>query len=186
MILTETPLQGAYLIEIEPIRDERGFFARMFCQDQFADRKIVSTVAQCSTSFSARRATLRGMHYQTPPHGEEKFVRCTAGAIYDVIVDIRPASSTYGKWWGAELSGGNRRTLYIPRGFAHGFVTLEDDTEVFYMISTPYAASAARGLRWNDPAIGISWPIMPLIVSSRDQQWPMIRPMEPRTERFDE
>jgi dTDP-4-dehydrorhamnose 3,5-epimerase len=173
MIFTETELPGAYTIDIDPREDERGFFARAWCAEEFAQYDLVTRVAQSNVSYNARRGTLRGMHYQVPPHAEVKIVRCTRGAIYDVIVDLRPESSTHRRWIGVELSADNRRMLYVPEGFAHGFQTLEDDTEAFYQVSEFYAPGAERGLRWNDPALGIEWPLPDdPIVSEKDRTWP--------------
>src|ERR1700684_2190789 len=165
MIFTELPLSGAYLIEMERFTDERGFFARSYCAEVFTKRRLGPELRQCSVSYNARRATLRGMHYQVAPHEEHKLVRCTAGAIFDVIVDIRASSPTYRRWYGAELTFDNRRSLFIPPGFAHGFVSLADDTEVYYMISAAHAPQFSRGLRWNDPAFGIAWPVAPTVIS---------------------
>lgn len=173
MKFIETELNGAYIIEPERIEDERGFFARTFCEQEFAAHRLEIRFVQCSVSFNQRRGTLRGLHYQAAPHTEAKLVRCTAGAAFDVIVDIRPGSPTYKRWLGVELSSGNYRMLYIPEGFAHGFQSLEDRTELFYQISKPHAPEAARGIRWDDPAIGISWPMKPLVVSARDQGFPL-------------
>jgi dTDP-4-dehydrorhamnose 3,5-epimerase len=174
MIFTATPLPGAYLVDIEPARDERGFFARSFCQEEFAARGLAPPANQCSVSFNARKATLRGLHFQAEPHAEDKLVRCTAGAVYDVIVDLRPDSPTHHRWFGAELTAGNHRSLYIPAGFAHGFISLVDGAEVLYMMSVPYAAGFARGLRWNDPALGIAWPLEPEVISPRDAGYPLL------------
>ena len=135
-----TPIDGVFVVETTPHSDERGFFARTFCGDEFAERGLNPTIAQCSLSFNTRAHTLRGMHFQAAPHEEEKLIRCTAGAIFDVLVDIRPESGTYGKWFGAELTAANRRALFAPKGTAHGFLTLADETEVLYMISIPFAA----------------------------------------------
>ena len=173
MRFTELELAGAWLIEIEPHRDERGFFARTYCAREFEEHGLVSMIAQCSTSFNAKRGTVRGMHYQTAPHAEEKVVRCTAGSIFDVIVDIRPDSPMYARWCGVELSAVNRRMLYIPVGFAHGFQTLTDDAEVLYQISTEHAPAASHGIRWTDPSLNIAWPITEgVIVSERDASFP--------------
>jgi len=174
MNVTSTPLEGAYIVDISPSQDERGFFARTFCMDVFSSYGLSTHFAQCSVSFNAVRGTLRGMHFQAPPQEEDKLVRCTAGTIYDVIADVRPHSPTYAKWFGIELSAQNRRALMIPKGFAHGFLSLEDDTEVFYMISAPYVAAAARGFRWNDPAVGIEWPLKPSVISDRDSNLPLL------------
>jgi dTDP-4-dehydrorhamnose 3,5-epimerase len=168
MIFTESPLTGAYTIDMERAEDDRGFFARSCCAMEFAAQGLVAPTAQSSVSFNARTATLRGLHFQAAPHEEEKLVRCTAGAIFDVIVDIRAHSPTYRRWFGTELTADNHRSLYIPKGFAHGFVTLADNTEVLYMISVPHAANLARGYRWNDPAFGIAWPVAPAVMSTRD------------------
>jgi len=172
MRFTELELAGAWLIEIEPHRDERGFFARTYCAREFEEHGLVSMIAQCSTSFNAKRGTVRGMHYQTVPHAEEKVVRCTAGSIFDVIVDIRPDSPMYARWCGVELSAVNRRMLYIPVGFAHGFQTLSDNAEVHYLISAFYEPSTARGLRYNDPTFAIDWPLPISVISAKDEAWP--------------
>jgi dTDP-4-dehydrorhamnose 3,5-epimerase len=169
-----TPLEGAYLVEAEPQSDARGFFARTFCGDEFAEQGLSPAVAQCSISFNTRANTLRGMHFQAAPHEEEKLIRCTAGAIFDVLVDIRPESPSYGKWFGAELSAANRRALFAPKGTAHGFLTLADETEILYMISVPFAAGFGRGFRWDDPAVGIEWPARPAVVSERDATYPAL------------
>jgi dTDP-4-dehydrorhamnose 3,5-epimerase len=174
MMFTESPLAGAFIIDMSRFEDERGFFARSFCAEEFATRGLVAGMTQCSVSFNARRGTLRGLHFQAAPHDEDKLVRCTAGAIFDVIVDLRAGSPTHRQWFGAELTGANHRSLYIPQGFAHGFISLADATEVFYMISVPYAAGFARGLRWNDPALGIRWPIEPVVISVRDAEYPLL------------
>ncbi|HEX7831025.1 MAG TPA: FkbM family methyltransferase [Thermoanaerobaculia bacterium] len=166
MRLTETPLAGAFIIDIDPSHDERGFFARTFDADALRARGLDADFAQGSISFNPRKGTLRGMHFQAAPHEEAKIARCTRGAIFDVIIDLAT-----GKWFGLELSAENRRALYIPRGFAHGFLTLEDDTEVSYQIATPYAPDSVSGLRWNDPAIGIEWPFEPRVISERDAGW---------------
>jgi len=172
LIFTETKLAGAFVIELERHTDERGFFARTFCQQEFEAHGLKAEVAQCNVSFNKRKGTLRGMHYQAAPFAEAKLVRCTAGSIYDVIIDLRPASSTFKRHFGVELSAENRRMLYIPESFAHGFQTLEDDTEVFYQMAQPYSAEHARGVRWNDPAFGIEWPKGERIIIERDQNYP--------------
>jgi dTDP-4-dehydrorhamnose 3,5-epimerase len=169
VILEPAPIDGAFLIEIEPVRDDRGFFARTFCQEEFRHRGLDPCVAQCGVSFSARRGTLRGMHLQAPPHAEAKLVRCTRGAAYDVIVDLRDGSSTFGRWWGAELTPTSGRLLYVPEGVAHGFQTLEPDTEVSYQLSHAYVAEAATGVRWDDPAFGIEWPLEVTAMSAGDR-----------------
>ena len=161
-------LRGAFRIEREPIEDSRGFFARTWCAEEAAAHGLNSRVAQCSVSFNARKGTLRGMHFQIAPHQEAKVVRCTRGAMTDVIIDLRPASPTYKKWEAFELTEHNRTALYIPEGFAHGFQTLLDETEVLYQMSEFYAPGAARGVRWNDPAFGITWPLPNPILSPKD------------------
>jgi dTDP-4-dehydrorhamnose 3,5-epimerase len=158
MRFTPTLLDGACIVDIEPVEDERGMFARSWCPEQFSRQGLDPRIAACNISFNRAAGTLRGLHYQAPPHEEAKLVRCTAGAIFDVIVDIRPASSTFRKWFGIELTAQNRTSLYVPAGFAHGFQTLEDSSEVFYIMSTPYVHDAARGVRWDDPAFAIEWP----------------------------
>ena len=169
-------LPGVFLIDPEPLADDRGFFARTWCSQEFADHGLVATIAQCSLSYNRRKGTLRGMHYQAPPHEEVKMVRCTAGAIYDVVIDLRPGSSTRGRWLGVDLSAANHHHLYVPAGFAHGFQTLADDTEVFYQISQFYHPESARGLRYDDPAFGIRWPLSDITVSTRDLSFPEFRP----------
>jgi dTDP-4-dehydrorhamnose 3,5-epimerase len=163
-----TSLGDAYIIELERLEDERGFFARTFCQDEFAAHGLKSLFVQCNVSFNEKRGTLRGMHYQDKPHEEAKLVRCTRGAVFDVIIDIRRESSTYKQWIGVELTADNRRMLYIPEGFAHGFQTLEDGSEMFYQMSEMYRPELARGIRWNDPAFAIRWPLPSPIISARD------------------
>ena len=172
MIFTETNLKGAYLIEFEKIEDERGFFARTFCQEEFRKHGLNPRLMQCSVSYNRSCGTLRGMHYQTAPYEETKLVRCTKGAIYDVIIDLRPNSPTFAQWIEAELTATNLRMIYIPQQFAHGFQTLEDDTEVLYQMSELYAPEYARGIRWNDPAFGIHWPTADRIISVRDNSYP--------------
>ena len=174
MIFTETKLRGAYVIEPETLNDERGFFARTWSAEEFLRQRLNVTLVQCNTSWNKRKGTLRGMHYQIAPHEETKLVRCTAGAVYDVIVDLRPDSPTWGQWFGTELTRQNLRMLYIPEGFAHGFQTLADDTDVFYQMSTYYHPDSARGVRWNDPAIAIDWPLDVSVISPRDEMLPLI------------
>jgi dTDP-4-dehydrorhamnose 3,5-epimerase len=169
MKFTETMLKGAFVIEPERIEDERGFFARTFCRREFDVHDLDSSLLQCSISFNRKRGTLRGMHYQVAPYREAKLVRCTRGAIYDVIVDLRAGSRTFRQWVAVELSADNRLMLYIPEGLAHGFQTLRDETEVFYQISEFYSVECASGVRWNDPAFCIKWPIANPIISARDQ-----------------
>jgi len=163
-----TPLADAWVIELDRLEDERGFFARSFCRDEFVARGLNPDVVQCNVSFNARRGTLRGMHFQCPPHEEAKLVRCTRGAVYDAIIDIRLKSSSYMKWAAFDLSADNSRMLYVPEGFAHGFQTLADGSELFYQMAQRYVPDAARGIRWDDPAFGIRWPLPDPIVSARD------------------
>ena len=172
MIFLETPLQGAYVIEVEKLEDERGFFARSWCVREFAAKGLDSHLVQCNVSFNKRKGTLRGLHYQIPPHAEVKLVRCTKGSLFDVIVDLRKDSPTFLKWVGVELTASNHRMLYIPKLFAHGFQTLEDNTEIFYQMSEFYEPAASKGLRWNDPRLGISWPDIGGVMSQRDQAYP--------------
>ncbi len=171
-----TPLEGAYLIELERRGDDRGFFARLFCEQEFGEVGLETRFVQVNNSLSARRGTLRGMHYQLPPAAEVKVVRCIRGAIFDVIADLRPDSPSFGRWFGAELSAENRRMMYVPRGFAHGFVTLTDDAETFYLVSDPYAPGQERGMRFDDPWLGIEWPAEPVEVSPKDRNWPVFDP----------
>lgn len=171
MKFVATELAGAYLIELERLEDERGFFARTFCRDEFAAHGLRSSFVQCNVSFNARKGTVRGMHFQEKPHEEAKLVRCTRGAIYDVIVDIRKGSPTYKLWTAVELTADNGRMLYVPEGLAHGFQTLEDNSEVFYQMSEMHHPESARGLRWNDPAFAIRWPLASPILSERDARF---------------
>ena len=172
MNFLETPLPGAYVIEIEKHEDERGFFARSWCAQEFAANGLDPQLVQCNVSFNKRKGTLRGLHYQIPPHAEVKLVRCTKGSLFDVIVDLRKDSPTFLKWFAIELTATNHRVLYIPKLFAHGFQTLEDDTEIFYQMSQFYEPAASKGLRWNDPRLGINWPLGERILSSRDASYP--------------
>jgi dTDP-4-dehydrorhamnose 3,5-epimerase len=172
LLFKELDLIGAYLVEIEPRADERGFFARTFCEDEFAAAGLVTRYPQTSISYNARRGTVRGMHFQAAPHEETKLVRCVTGAVYDVIVDVRPSSPTYLRSMGVELSAKNRSALYIPRGFAHGFQTLADDSELLYMIDVSYVAEAARGVRWNDLLLRLEWPDPIKVISGRDLEFP--------------
>jgi dTDP-4-dehydrorhamnose 3,5-epimerase len=167
----ETILQGVFLIEPEPIADERGFFARTFCRQEFVNHGLSASLDQCSVSFNKKRGTLRGMHFQLAPHDEIKLVRCTMGAIFDVVLDLRQDSQTYKKWIGVELTSENRKMLYIPPGCAHGFETLVDNTEVFYQIQGMFVPAAARGVLWNDPAFAIQWPIAAEVISEKDQKY---------------
>jgi dTDP-4-dehydrorhamnose 3,5-epimerase len=176
MIFQPTALPGAYVIDPERREDVRGFFARTWDPHEFEAHGLNPRLAQCNISFNLKRGTLRGMHYQAPPHAEAKLVRCTAGALFDAIIDLRPDSPAYTRWFGLILSAANRRMLYVPEGFAHGFQTLEDDTEVFYQISAFYAPEAGRGVRWNDPAFGIAWPPGERIILERDASYPDFQP----------
>lgn len=172
MHFKETGLKGAWLIKTEPAEDERGYFARVFCRDQFSRLGLETEYIQNSISYNRKRGTLRGMHYQAAPAAETKLVQCVRGSLFDVIVDLRPESETYCSWYGIELSADNGCLLYVPAGFAHGFQTLTDDTTVYYMISKAYAPEYARGVRWNDPAFGINWPVPDPVISEKDRQLP--------------
>ena len=171
MIFTETKLRGAYIIELEKLQDERGFFARSFCQEEFKQHRLNFHIVQCNISYNKKKRTLRGMHYQVAPYEEAKLVSCIKGAMYDVIIDLRPDSPTYCQWIGAELTQKNYTMMYIPEGFAHGFQTLEVDTIIFYQMSEFYHPKSARGIRWNDPAFGIEWQIPQPILSERDKSF---------------
>ena len=168
MRFTETPLSGAFVVDVESHDDERGLFARTYCADEFHKHAISFSVVQCNVSFNRLRGTLRGMHYQAAPAYEAKLVRCTRGAIYDAIVDVRRDSPTYGRWFAAKLDADNRRAMYIPPNVAHGFQTLVDESEVFYQMSSAHAPQSARGLRWNDPRLDIAWPLPVSVISQRD------------------
>ncbi len=172
MIFQKTKLEGAWIVDLNRLEDERGFFARSFCQREFAEHGMNPHIAQCNVSYNRRKHTLRGMHLQIHPFQEAKLVQCTQGAIYDVIVDLRQDSSTFGEHVGIILSASEYRMLYIPEGFAHGFLTLQDDTNVFYLMSEFYAPESARGFRWNDPAFGIIWPADAEVISERDARYP--------------
>lgn len=174
MKFIETPIAGLYVVELETRIDERGFFARSFCVHEFEALGLETTVAQCNISFNEKAGTLRGLHFQTPPHEEARLVRCTRGAIYDVAIDIRPDSPSYLKWYGVELTSDSRRMIFIPRGFAHGFQTLVDATEVCYQMSEFYHPECARGLRWDDPALAISWPLENVVMSDKDRAHPLL------------
>ena len=172
MNFIETEIKDLFVVELNKIGDERGFFARTWCEKEFADKNLTSRMLQANTSYSKDKGTLRGLHYQLSPHEEAKLMRCIKGAIFDVAVDLRPDSETYKKWFGIELTESNRKMLFIPEGFAHGYQTLVENTEAFYMSSAFYAPEAERGLRWNDPAIGINWPITDeLNITEKDQSW---------------
>jgi dTDP-4-dehydrorhamnose 3,5-epimerase len=172
MIFIDTDLSGVFEIQIEPQADERGFFARTWCQNEFAEKDLDLHLVQCSLSYNAKKGTLRGMHFQTAPHAETKLVRCSNGAIYDVVLDLRRDSKTYCRWIGVALTADKRNALYIPKGCAHGFLTMEDDSEIFYQMSNFYHADSARGVRWNDPAFGIIWPGKVETISTRDASYP--------------
>lgn len=171
-----TRLAGVFIIELERLADERGFFARSFCRDDFVRHGLATEFVQCNVSFNRSRGTLRGLHYQASPHAEAKLVRCTRGAIYDVVVDIRVKSNTYREWLTTELSADNYRMIYIPEGCAHGFQTLRDSAEVFYQMSVAYQPDAARGIRYNDSALGIRWPLANPTLSARDAAYPDFEP----------
>lgn len=172
MKFTETALKGAFIIDIEQREDARGFFARTYCEREFAEHALPARMVQTNMSLTRQRGTLRGMHYQLPPHAEDKLVRCMQGAIWDAIVDIRPESPTYCQWIGVELSGVNGRMLLVPQGFAHGFVTLSDDAVVTYQVSEFYSPGAERGARHDDPSFGIEWPVPVIDLSDKDRNWP--------------
>lgn len=175
MLFTELNLKGAYIIEPELVSDERGFFARTFCRQEFADHGLNPCIAQCNISSNTHKGTLRGMHYQVSPHAEAKLLSCIRGAIYDVIIDLREDSRSYMQWLAVELSAENRKLLYIPEGFAHGFQTLEDNTEVLYQMSEFYHPECARGIRWDDPLFGIPWPIDHKAISTQDQLYELFK-----------
>lgn len=176
MIFKETKLKGAYIIEPERLEDTRGFFARAWCKKEFEAHGLNSGLVQCNISFNKKSYTLRGMHYQSPPYKETKLVRCTMGAIYDVIIDLRSESPTYKHWVGVKLTEENHRMLYVPENFAHGYQTLRDNTEVFYQVSQSYSPEFERGVRWNDPSFNIKWPETDKsIISKKDQNWPDYR-----------
>lgn len=177
MIFVETGLKGVFLIEIERLEDERGFFARSWCKREFEARGLPAGLAQCNISFNRKAGTLRGMHYQAAPFAEAKLIRCTRGALHDVIVDLRPGSPTFGRHAGFLLTSDNRRMVFVPESFAHGFLTLEAETEVFYQMSEFYSPEHARGFRWNDPMFGIEWPCGIDVISQRDANYPDFNPL---------
>jgi dTDP-4-dehydrorhamnose 3,5-epimerase len=179
MKFTALPLLGAYVVEPERRGDDRGFFARTFCVEEFAVHGLATHWVQCNMSFSAKVGTIRGLHFQRPPMAETKLVRCTSGAIFDVIVDLRLGSTTYGQWHGERLDEGNRNMICVPEGFAHGFQTLSDDVEMLYFHSAPYSAAHEGGLRWNDHELGIPWPMPVTDISVRDQGFPLLDELEP-------
>jgi dTDP-4-dehydrorhamnose 3,5-epimerase len=171
MKFRETKLKGSYVIDLDKLHDERGYFARAWCQQEFCQHGLDATVVQCNVSQNPKKGTLRGLHYQDPPHAETKIVRCARGSVYDVIVDLRPDSGTFLQWIAEELSADNGRVLYIPKGLAHGFQSLEDNSMVFYQVSEFYARDYCRGLRWNDPQLKIHWPLDVAMISSQDKAW---------------
>ncbi len=183
MIFRETRLAGVFVIEPERLEDPRGFFARTWCREEFANRKLSTELVQCNVSYNVRKGTLRGMHYQEDPHAEIKLVRCTRGAIHDVVVDLRPTSPTFRQWVGVDLTADNRLALYIPEGFAHGFLTLQDDCEVFYQMSEFYHPECARGLRWDDPALGIVWPSDVSVIADKDRHFLLLETGPEATQR---
>jgi dTDP-4-dehydrorhamnose 3,5-epimerase len=172
LIFTETKLKNAYVIELEKLKDHRGFFARSWCQNEFKDHGLTNTIVQTNVSYNHKKGTLRGMHYQISPYEESKLVRCTRGAIYDVIIDLRPDSPTYKQWLGIELSSDNYQMLFVPEGFAHGFQTLNDNTEVTYQVSQFYTPGSERGIKWNDDAFMLKWPLDVTVISDKDESWP--------------
>lgn len=174
MLFLPTELPGVFVIDVEPRADERGLFARTYCRDEFAAHGLCTEWVQCNVSFNTRAGTLRGLHWQSAPHEEVKLVRCTSGAAFDVVVDLRVGAPTYRKWVAVEISAANRKAVYIPGGYAHGFQTLADGTELFYQMSALYVPGAARGLRWDDPALGIAWPAPPTALSDRDARLPTL------------
>lgn len=176
MNFTPAAIDGVFVIEMQKHGDERGFFARAFCQKEFGDLQLATNIVQMNDSLSARRGTLRGMHYQLAPRAETKVVRCTRGALFDIILDLRRGSPTFGQTFGVELTAENRRMLYVPKGFAHGFITLADDTEAFYLVDEFYSPEHERGVRWNDPRFSIPWPIEPVVMSQKDRSYPDFDP----------
>jgi len=172
MKFEELKLQGAYIVDLQPLYDERGFFAWAYCSQEFQALGMVSKVVQTNLSTNPVKGTLRGLHYQLAPYQETKFVRCIRGSLYDVIIDLRSASPTYLEWVGVALTAYNYRGLFVPRDFAHGFITLEDNTEAFYMVSQFYTPGAESGIRWNDPMMHIEWPLEPAVISDKDASWP--------------
>jgi dTDP-4-dehydrorhamnose 3,5-epimerase len=176
MTFTESRLAGAWIIEPRVIQDARGLFAVAWSAGEFEQRGLDARLSQCNLAWNRTRGTLRGMHFQVPPFEQVKIVRCTRGALLDVIVDLRPGSSTYRQWDAVELTADNHRMIYVPAGFAHGYVTLEDGTEAYYHASTPYAPGHESGVRWDDPLLQIDWPIDPVVISEKDQTWPRLIP----------
>jgi dTDP-4-dehydrorhamnose 3,5-epimerase len=176
MKFIETHLKDSYIIEMEQMSDQRGFFARTWCAREFGDHGLSPSLVQCSVSFNHSKGTLRGMHFQISPYEETKLVRVTSGVVYDVIIDLRPGSNTYLQHFGVELSAENRTMLYIPKGFAHGFLTLSDNAEIFYQMSEFFQPESGRGIRWNDPLLRIEWPEEVHVISDRDNNWPNFQP----------
>lgn len=174
MVFKETKLKGAFIINLKRLEDERGFFARTFCQKEFQEHGLNPQIAQANISYNKKRGTFRGMHMQLAPYEESKLIKCTGGAIYDVIIDMRISSDTFKQWVGAELTAENHQMLYVPEGFAHGFITLKNDTEVTYQMNQFYAPGSEKGFRWDDPAFGIEWPIQPVLISEKDKNFPLI------------
>lgn len=172
MIFKELELNGAFLIDLEKKEDPRGFFARIFCNKEFQERGLVAQFVQCNESYSKKVGTIRGMHYQVQPYAEAKLIRCIYGAIFDVMIDLRPTSATYLKWIGVKLTATSRQLIYVPPGFAHGFQTLMNHSEVFYQVSMPFTPQAERGIRWNDSAFNIRWPLSVSVISGKDQSHP--------------
>jgi dTDP-4-dehydrorhamnose 3,5-epimerase len=169
MIFKTTSIEGAFLVELEPHHDERGFLSRLFCAEEFRSRDLEVTIAQINNSVSTQAGTLRGLHYQVSPAGEAKLVRCIRGSAYDLVIDVRERSTTFGSWYGAELTADNRHMMYVPKGCAHGYLTLRDDTEILYTASAPYSSGHERVVRWNDPKFGVLWPRDPAVLSDKDR-----------------
>ena len=176
MIFTETPLPGAYVIEPDRINDQRGFFARVWCKKELQQHGLKGELSQSNIGFSYRKGTVRGLHFQRPPHAEVKIVRCTRGSVFDVIVDLRPELRSYKRWFGVELSAENRKMIYVPEGMAQGYITLEDNSEINYHTSEFFNAEAASGVRFDDPALDIQWPVAAAVVSDQDRNWPLLKP----------
>ena len=172
MKFSHLSLEGAYAIDLEPKEDERGFFARSFCEEEFSKWGLKGKYPQCNVSFNRKKGTLRGIHYSVPPFSEAKLVRCTQGMVYDLLLDLRSDSPTFLRWTSLEISSKNRKMVYVPEGVAHGFLTLEDDSELFYQMSAPFHSSYARGVRWNDPQFTIKWPMDPTVISENDRNFP--------------
>ena len=177
MIFSPTAIEGAWILDLEPLSDERGFFARAWCARELAERGLDARTVQCSIAFNHQRGTVRGLHYTDPALSPDaRIVRCIRGSVWDVVVDVRPSSPTYRRWVGLELSQTNRRALYVGAGLAHGYQTLEDDTELFYQMSEYYHRDAGRSIRWDDPALAIPWPLAPTVISDPDRSAPMLQP----------